>query len=299
MVSLGTHEAHLLMHLQPHRGWSFSPTIHDAITRNSADSLTRARSYGRDIRNFIQAELPPLYYLEDPVLSRYTDTVAVDALVSDVGSFLFSERGEAVKSYLGRDGRRVMELLHQIARPGTAAIVIRNMIKRELNGRRLKIVPHHPPAKVCLDPKHHVPLSQAWSLLGLPDTPQTKLFVNRHGEQFAKQISTPLNIHTEVQMLTVYALNPDFHRSLNYFGCSKRACLLCDAMTKLAPEQIEMRGTHGKCYFLWGIPVALQERNESEVVQLTNLITTRIKGIERNPSRYLRAPESDLDMRSS
>ena len=299
MVSLGTYEAHLLMHLQPDRGWSFSPTIHNAITQNGAHSLTRARSHGRKIRNFIQTELPPLYYHEDPDLSRHTDTLAVDALVSDVGSFLFGERVEAIKSYLGRDGRRVIDLLHQIARPGTAATVIKNMIERELNRRCLKIVPHHPPAKVCLDPKHHVPLSQAWSLLGLPDTPQTNLFVNRHGEQFAKQISTPLNIHTEVQMLTVYALNPDFHCSLNYFGCSKRACLLCDAMIKLAPEQIEMRGTHGKYYCLWGIPVVLQERNESEVVQLTDLITARIKGIERNPSRYLRAPESDLDMRSS
>lgn len=249
------------------------------------------------IKEFIRNELPPWYYARDRDINDHQTTSAVCRTVQLAFQAIQQTELKAVlQTHLHGTGDKAYELIYLIASPDLAATTIALMGRYVIRDRQFQIIPHHPPAKVRLDRTLIVPLPQAWRTLCLPDNAQSQLFVQRNAERFQKDISRRLNIHTEVQMLAIQEQDPSLKPTLNYFGCSKRSCLLCDAATKLSPDQIRMRGSHGKCYPLWGIPRALQSSQRDEMMFLRDLLVTRIREIGRNGSQVLRAPVSDLDV---
>jgi hypothetical protein len=50
-----------------------------------------------------------------------------------------------------------------------------------------------------------------------------------------------------------YEANPSLAPTLAYFGCSKKACFLCQEYLALSPLKPGVRGTHGVCHPNWAV----------------------------------------------
>ncbi|TLD32697.1 hypothetical protein PspLS_01662 [Pyricularia sp. CBS 133598] len=76
-----------------------------------------------------------------------------------------------------------------------------------------------------------------------------------------------------------------------YIGCSKKACLLCEAFLDLAPgsPSFRVRGRYGECFFLWDIPRTLHHKLSMPLESITGLLPARIARILLQDARGLLA----------
>lgn len=67
--------------------------------------------------------------------------------------------------------------------------------------------------------------------------------------------------------------------TLDYFGCSKKACLLCETFLGALPSPIATRGRHGVCYPAWGIPTSDSATVKVAIERLEKSLVARIRGL--------------------
>jgi len=102
-----------------------------------------------------------------------------------------------------------------------------------------------------------------------------------------------LSTHAEAQLLIRHEAFPELKPTLDYIGCSKKACLLCEAFLQIAPLRPRIRGRHGGCYPTWGVSPAHLGRLNGRLTHLSKLLKQRI--LEQLVSRVVsQIPQSTI-----
>ena len=202
----------------------------------------------------------------------------------------------------GQKGLVLWRLTRFLARPLTICRTLRRVGERVPELRNFVFRPYPPPAPVKLAQDSIVSVVKAWRLLNLPENNDTFKNLQSWDVRFKTECSRGLPSHTEVQLLTRYLDNPGDRPVLDYFGCSKKACLLCEAILRLSPLQIRMRKGHGKCSPKWGIPAESIPKTESILRGFEQILVQRIKELLSNgpnKTKILRQPDPDSTLLSS
>ena len=169
-------------------------------------------------------------------------------------------------------------------------------VARELpQFRTIRVCQRNPPDAVQLDRRFIIPIGQARQRLGLSlTTESTKEFLTKWDEHFNHGCSQRLSTHAEIQLLLLYAEHPNLQPTTNYLGCSKKACLLCEATLLTSPIRLRVRGRHGGCYPLWGIPSSHLKRFEQTLLRLADDLIQRVKEIEYTSLLTQALPQSTV-----
>ncbi|RYP51167.1 hypothetical protein DL768_003435 [Monosporascus sp. mg162] len=84
-------------------------------------------------------------------------------------------------------------------------------------------------------------------------------------------------LHSEMQLFTQYENGAALPPTLNYFGCSKKACLLCESFLQALPRPVATRGRHGICYAAWGVPPSRSTGTTAALKELEKMLIFRAR----------------------
>lgn len=141
---------------------------------------------------------------------------------------------------------------------------------------RISLVP--PRSKTSISPEFQIDLSDAWARLISTSPPASELrMIAKFGEQFKRHCAKSYNLHAEIQLYMHYENSNALTPTLCYFGCSKKACLLCEGFLQALPSPITTRGRHGICYRAWGVPSSTSAGAGVALIGLEKMLVSRIK----------------------
>jgi hypothetical protein len=178
---------------------------------------------------------------------------------------------------VGGRTENLMRALGFVARPITILRLLIETARLLPNFRNVKFHCLEPPKPIRMAKRFCVTAKEAWLALGLPDHgAQLPKTLERRMNDFKSLCSRPFSVHAEVQLLLRYLENPGLSPTLDYIGCSKKACLLCEAFLQLSPQKFRARGRHGGCYPAWGLSEAHLKSLSSTLSYLRQLLKQRI-----------------------
>jgi hypothetical protein len=121
-------------------------------------------------------------------------------------------------------------------------------------------------------------IAKAWKSLDLPCNSNGCIpaALTRKARNFRNDCSRELTTHSEIQLLTRYEAEPSLAPTLAYFGCSKKACFLCDVFLALSPLKPRVRGRHGVCHPNWAVPLTESTTTRESLTELCSIIKGRI-----------------------
>ena len=176
--------------------------------------------------------------------------------------------------------RKVFTKISLLARPITILRTLVTIVKLFPAFRTVRFIPLDALPPVLLPDYQKRSIEEAWDMLDLstgtrcPLMPRS-LFGKR--DSFQLDCSRPLTVHCEIQLLLRYEKNHSLRPTLSYFGCSKKACFLCDLFLGLSPFRPSTRGIHGVCHPNWAIPtLETSEASRTRLLQLLNVVKSRI-----------------------
>ncbi|KAK4168118.1 hypothetical protein QBC43DRAFT_309729 [Cladorrhinum sp. PSN259] len=127
-------------------------------------------------------------------------------------------------------------------------------------------------------------LAKAWTRLGLANGQGVPLSLSSKAAMFKKGCSREFPVHCEIQLLLRYENEPPLAPSLDYFGCSKKACFLCFHFLSLSHSRPRVRGHHGVCHPLWGIGPKHSDGLRRRLRELCDILKERITDHVTSPS---------------
>ncbi|KFZ20164.1 hypothetical protein V501_00274, partial [Pseudogymnoascus sp. VKM F-4519 (FW-2642)] len=174
-------------------------------------------------------------------------------------------------------GSKLWRILGFIARPVSNCRLLIRIASRLPHFRKVKIIPLLPGPKLKLNPKYLIDITDAWCRLDPDAQPGCELkTLSSFKATFKEDCSRKLSSHAEVQLFSYYVASQ--LPSIDYFGCSKKSCLLCEGFLQALSRPISTRGRHGICYPAWIVPftksediiLALQQLEQSLVRQINH-----------------------------
>lgn len=181
---------------------------------------------------------------------------------------------------------KLWTILNFIARPMADCRLLQSIASREPQFQQLRISLIPPKPKTILNPVYRVEISEAWRRLGLEFTNDAEWSrVKSWNEDFEEACGKSFSLHAEMQLISHYEADPKLSTTLDYFGCSKKTCLLCEAVLQALPRSIETRGRHGVCYPAWGLPSSRSSATESAINSLERTILRHIRSVLDNPKK--------------
>ncbi|KAI9740068.1 MAG: hypothetical protein M1818_004819 [Claussenomyces sp. TS43310] len=173
---------------------------------------------------------------------------------------------------------KLWKILRSIARPVSNCRLLIRIVGCLPQFRRVKICPHPPGPNTKLGLKYLVDVRDAWVQLhpfssSGADLPTSASLQDRFRRDCARTFSS----HAEVQLYLYYEHNVSLTPSVDYFGCSKKSCLLCEAFLQALPQPISTRGRHGICYPAWVVPYTGSEDIMVALQQLEKTLVSRIE----------------------
>jgi hypothetical protein len=196
-------------------------------------------------------------------------------------------RGWLVDAFGAKNGVKLWGQLNFIARPILDCRLLREITIREPQFQRAEILLLPAPSKTVLDSEHVVDIFEAWEQLGLGTAPEPVFIILQlRRDHFREACAEPFSLHAEMQLVSHYEDPHSARPTLDYFGCSKKTCLLCESFLGALPIPITTRGRHGICYPAWGIPtagpvsieVAIEGALEDLVTRIQSCVRTLIQG---------------------
>lgn len=192
-------------------------------------------------------------------------------------------------------GTKIWRFIRSLAKPVSVCYLFGRIASELPQFRTLKLCPRNPPDAVLLNRRLIVSIDHAWQELGLPPpTESTNGFFKTWDSRFKRGCSQKLNTHAEVQLLALYQDQPHLEPTMDYLGCSKNACLLCEAYLLRSPIRLRVRGRHGGCYPLWGIPRRQSKDFERILTELADILTQRIQEIKYTSLLTQALPQSGM-----
>jgi hypothetical protein len=179
-----------------------------------------------------------------------------------------------------------------LSRPVSNVRTIARIAKLLPSFRSAKFIAIKPPTLVQLGHDQIIPVQEAMHRLGISidddcGMPQP---LRRKKSQFKKDCAQGLPSHCETQLLMRYEDDPSLTPTLPYFGCSKKACFLCDSFLSVSPLQPRVRGRHGRCHPRWGMQPRSWEALRPRLIELRDIIKAHIIKIlkaETEPDRMM------------
>ncbi|KAL4876938.1 hypothetical protein BJY04DRAFT_210300 [Aspergillus karnatakaensis] len=156
-------------------------------------------------------------------------------------------------------------LLNFIARPLIDCRLLRSIAAREPQFRN---------CKVSLVP------SRSTTSLRLGPTPEHIVsMLAPFNQRFEKACAESFSLHAEMQLVLHYDEGCASQPTLDYLGCSKKTCLLCETFLNALPGPIVTRGRHGVCYPAWAVPGSSSKTVKVAVERLEKSLVARIRGL--------------------
>lgn len=188
-------------------------------------------------------------------------------------------QSELKKIIPSADPLKVIKTWQALARPLTNLRVILHIARLLPSFRSVTFIKLLPPDPVRLQKRRIPTILQAWKKLELPLASNGKLpgSVVQGGSHFRSDCSRAFTVHCEIQLLTRYEAEPSLIPTLLYFGCSKKACFLCDSFLALSPLKPRVRGRHGQCHPSWGVPALNFDTLHLRLRELCEVVKQKIK----------------------
>ncbi|KAL4962166.1 uncharacterized protein BDV14DRAFT_179123 [Aspergillus stella-maris] len=176
-------------------------------------------------------------------------------------------------------GSKLWSRLNFIARPLVDCQLLGSIAAREPQFRNCKISLVPSRSKTTLDAKYVVKIFKAWERLGLGSTPEHAIsMLDPFSQRFEKACAETFSLHAEMQLVLHYDEGCAPQPTINYFGCSKKTCLLCETFLNALPSRIDTRGRHGVCYPAWAPPGLNSDTIKTAVERLEKSLVVRIRG---------------------
>ena len=139
--------------------------------------------------------------------------------------------------------------LNFIARPLVDCRLLESIAAREPQLQNCKSSLVLSKLKTTLEAKDVVGIFEAWERLGLGSTPEPVIQKLQPFSQRLEMVcAKSFSLHAEMQLVMYYEERCAPQPTLNYFGCSKKTCLLCETFLGALPSPIATRGRHGVCH---------------------------------------------------
>ena len=167
-----------------------------------------------------------------------------------------------------------------LARPVAILRTLSAITKLFPNFRTVQFIPLKVPPPIKLRTNQIPKIAKAWQSLDLPSSSNGFIpaSLTRKARNFRDDCSRELTIHCEIQLLIRYEAEPSLAPTLAFFGCSKKACFLCDAFLTLSQLKPRVRGRHGVCHPNWAVPLKPTESitTRDRLAELCSIIKGQI-----------------------
>lgn len=196
-------------------------------------------------------------------------------------------------------GLKILDALRFVARPILDCRKLWYIARIYPQFRQARILHVPPQSNTNLNLKHQIDIFEAWARLNssAPSESEVKK-IAEFGEHFRQDCNASYSLHAEMQLFMHHDGNPSLTPSLCYYGCSKKACLLCEGFLQSLPSPIVTRARHGRCYPAWGVPSSRSIDAQSALKSLEKLLVSRIKNVI-NTSRQGRKTQFIQPVRQS
>ena len=203
------------------------------------------------------------------------------------------------------DPHKVVRMWRVLARPVTNLRILSQVAQLLPNFRAVTFISLSPPVSFKLHNRQIPTIQQAWKYLGLPSSSRGRIpptLVGKKGD-FRKKCRSDLVTHCEMQLLTRYEAQASLGPTLAYFGCSKKACYLCESFLALSPFKIRTRGRHGMCHPQWALQPdntgSIRQRLKALCEMIKKKIRARLEPRQTPPPDAIRQSSAVSDLKSS
>jgi len=181
---------------------------------------------------------------------------------------------------------KLWRALKFLARPVADCRMLYDIAKRQPRFQKVRIFLVSSMLRTSIHPEYRLTIVDAWTQLSAPPQSLDAKMISKFEERFGVDCRKSYSLHSEMQLFIHHEKDIRLTPSLDYFGCSKKACLLCDLFLKSLPRPINTRGKHGTCYPAWGVPYSDSIEVETALMELEKRIVSRIKACLSNQKTY-------------
>jgi hypothetical protein len=199
-------------------------------------------------------------------------------LSTDLRRFLCNQPQANLKD----ENLKIWHALKSLAKPILDCRVLRDIAIQHAQFRNIRICPVRQRHKTALRDAHRdeneTEITHTWSKLasGGSSSPEATVLVGFR-DKFKSDCGKSFALHAEMQLFTHYETGAALSPTLAYFGCSKKACLLCESFLQALARPVGTRGRHGICYPAWGIPPSTSPGTAAALEKLDNMLVSRVK----------------------
>ncbi|KAJ5764911.1 hypothetical protein N7520_004470 [Penicillium odoratum] len=175
-------------------------------------------------------------------------------------------------------GLKLWSQLSFIARPLLDCRLLASIAVREPQFGNCKILVIPSRSMTKLEARYVVGIFEAWERLEMGSTPEHVIpKLTPFGQKFEQACAKAYYLHAEMQLVMHYEEKCAHQPTLNYFGCSKKTCLLCETFLGALPSPISTRGRHGVCYPAWAVPSSNSDAIEATLGRVESSLIARIQ----------------------
>ena len=161
----------------------------------------------------------------------------------------------------------------------------------------IRVLPVRRALQTTTSPQHQVDITTAWNkLTPVGPSAQDLKVLAPFASSFQSDCSKSYSLHAEMQLVDYYEYGGVQRPTIDYFGCSKKSCFLCESFLRSLPSPVRTRGRHGICYPAWGIPCPTSSETAVALDRLKDILVSRINIHLQNERRLLlvSVPQSTL-----
>lgn len=197
-------------------------------------------------------------------------------LSADIRQFLLHTKSQA------KDGRKIWHVLKCLARPILDCRTLRDIAIRHPQFQNIRICPvrqrHKTALRDAYRDEHEVEIMYTWNKLAPGDSSLSEAkALAVFSEKFKSDCGKSFALHAEMQLFMHYESGAALSPTLDYFGCSKKACLLCESFLGALARPVATRGRHGICYPAWGVPPSTSLGTMTALEELDKMLVSRVK----------------------
>ncbi|KAJ8060028.1 hypothetical protein OCU04_011639 [Sclerotinia nivalis] len=182
-------------------------------------------------------------------------------------------------------GSKLWRALKFLTRPLIDIRILRDIATHHPQFQDIRISPVFPSAKTSIGLQYQIPVSTAWTKL-TNDSPPAAILrkLDRYNDEFKEDCAKSYNLHAEIQLVMHYENSRDLVPTFEYFGCSKKTCLICEGFLQSLPVPICTRGRHGICDSSWGVLLSTSVGVDTALKGLETILISRINAFLEDPS---------------
>ena len=150
---------------------------------------------------------------------------------------------------------KVWKSLRFLARPLSDCRLVKQIAERLPQFQQVSFEPAYSGRSTEIATQFLIDIGDAWTQLSTETPlPADIELITKFNKDFKVDCAKSYSLHAEAQIVCDFESQPSLTPTIRYFGCSKKACLLCDSLLRGLPEPVTTRGAHGVCYPAWGVP---------------------------------------------